>query len=507
MSIIRRSLDTFGRIISVPTANGTLIHSGVAAPVAGYEEIPGGADYRSADYEVTVQGLYSGGKTEPFVYFSKGADSYDKYDLIEGSLVLNSAKSYTDRLGAEKHSAVTVSIGGPTRVRVKVKPDAEHLTLPIQSVKVLPTSYGIKAKIVSSDSIEFMMYQPEKVAVVINYDQVIDNFETLASSQTQRTGWQDNALLTEEEAALKAAYTEGYKNPLFIIVLPEEENVPNKVDAGTLVVSPGTAPTQTQIDAATVVWFEPGVHDLSGLGAAPRYDTEINPGQTFYVEGGAYVLAKIRKFQTGADCFLRGRGIISGANHAWSTSLGAMIQGVDYITGLTLTDRACFSTQGGKEIEDCSYLGAWHGNNDGPDFLENGIIKNCLLLSHDDNLKPHSGTDADHLVIWQIDNGHPILPKEVFYGASLDVGKEISGWSVNDVDILCHSEFPVSPGGRALNSIFWYPRHSARCVPKLGDRECQDRVALNSKSISPTYTRFSRFLLSRLADILANGQR
>jgi hypothetical protein len=65
---------------------------------------------------------------------------------------------------------------------------------------------------------------------------------------------------------------------------------------------------------------------------------------------------------------------------------GSQVINIDNLTGVTITDRACFATYGGRRIEDVAMVGAWHGNNDGPDRTDNCVIRNCFLMAHDDNL-------------------------------------------------------------------------------------------------------------------------
>jgi hypothetical protein len=109
-----------------------------------------------------------------------------------------------------------------------------------------------------------------------------------------------------------------FKNPLFVMALPPETRVPEKDSPGTLVVNPGDNPTQDQMDQYKVVWFTPGVHDLSQMGSYPWHQTMINGGQRFYLEGGSYVMARFKKdTQTAGSASITGRGMISGINHEW----------------------------------------------------------------------------------------------------------------------------------------------------------------------------------------------
>jgi hypothetical protein len=129
---------------------------------------------------------------------------------------------------------------------------------------------------------------------------------------------------------------------------------------------------------------------------------------------------------------IMGRGMVSGIKHKWSTSTGAQINDIDYIRGIAITDRASFSTKGGRHIEDVSDIGAWHGNNDGPDFLDDCLVENCFLQAFDDNLKLNHNSRARQIVIWQQMNAHPIMVKEIRNNVTFAES------TVEDVDILAY---------------------------------------------------------------------
>lgn len=99
---------------------------------------------------------------------------------------------------------------------------------------------------------------------------------------------------------------------------------------------------------------------------------------------------------------------------------------------MTITDRACFGIYGGHHIDDIAMLGAWHGNTDGPDYLDDCLIENSFLMAHDDNLKLNNNTRAKHLVIWQLANAHAITVKELRDKVTF------SNSVVEDVDIIAY---------------------------------------------------------------------
>jgi hypothetical protein len=103
---------------------------------------------------------------------------------------------------------------------------------------------------------------------------------------------------------------------------------------------------------------------------------------------------------------------------------------VDSVMGIAITDRASFSLEYAHYIKDVMLIGAWHGNNDGTDFTDDCLIEDCFLVAHDDNLKLNNNTHARHVVIWQLQNAHPIMVKEMRDDITF------SNCIVEDVDIV-----------------------------------------------------------------------
>jgi hypothetical protein len=283
------------------------------------------------------------------------------------------------------------------------------------------------------------MDRPEKVVVMANYDQAWKIFEDRAVGHVPVQFWKSNFTTERYRPDFKGYLTrndltQGYKNPLFIMALPPEQNVPDINSPQTLVVNPGVNFTQQQLDSYKVIWFKPGIHDFSTMGTSPRFQLTVNHGQTIYLEGGSYVMARFRKSDTGSGlpAVIKGRGMISGMKHKWSTSTGGQLHGIDTVMGVSITDRASFALEYPRHVKDVSLIGAWHGNNDGPDFLDDCLIENCFLVAHDDNLKLNNNTHARHLVIWQLQNAHPIMVKEM--RDNITFANSI----VEDVDIVAY---------------------------------------------------------------------
>lgn len=430
--------------------------------------VPGGDEFSSPDYTVSIE---QNGVSHPsFVHYSFALDEYFRYHTWDKKLFQHNVTPPEKRTTVS-HSTAIFSFSGKITVRVTVKPDAKHISLPLTSARVLPSYYNIPCTIENGNTIVFTMDKPEKVAVIANYDEVWKVFEEKGKNHMPLKNWNTdyrNEIKRPDFQGMniQLSLSEGYKNPLFIMALPAETHVPEKNSPQTLVVNPGDKITQTQMDQYKTVWFSPGVHDLSKMGTYPWYQTMIKSGQTFYIEGGAYVMARFKKdpLLEAGSASIRGRGMISGIKHEWiigylkdgseeidiktivrnvfsSYHDGGQVIDVDTLSGVSVTDRAFFGITGGRLIEDVAMLGAWHGNNDGPDFLDHCTIQNCFLVAHDDNLKLNNNTHARHIVIWQLENAHPIMVKEVRNPVTF------SDCIVEDIDIIAYFNHIKGLGG------------------------------------------------------------
>ncbi len=398
-------------------------------------DVPGGKEYASPDYEVTVT---SGGESHrSFVHYSRGLKEYTRY---KWNLQPDETVTFNKRC-MSSHSAAIFSFSGTVTVRATVKKGAQHITLPLKSAKILPSSYNIPCSIENGDTIVFTLNRPEKVVVVPNYDEAWKVYAEKGVGHVPIQNWDADYAKERERASyhavnLKASLSEGYKNPLIILAHGPEREVPDRNAPATLVVHPGDKVTQAQLDRCDAVWFAPGVHDLSQMGAPPWHQTLLKGGQTAYLEGGSYVMARFKKNEvvgTGVVA-IAGRGVISGIKHKWVPSFaeGSQVINIDSLSGVSITDRACFGIYGGHTIDDVALLGAWHGNTDGPDYLDDCRIQNSFLMAHDDNLKLNNNTRAKHLVIWQSANAHAIMVKEMRDHITF------SDSVVEDVDIVAY---------------------------------------------------------------------
>lgn len=399
----------------------------------------------SPDYEVSV-------KTSSQTVFTN-IDTYFSY--CQREYVKNNADWSIDSVNlfdpSHKKPIASHSFAGfstadyPITVRVKVLGQAfapntyfdatTRFSYPLTSVRVIPSTYGISSTLIGNDTIEFTLDRPRKVLVVPNYEKGMDVFRNLAvgyipidSFETGKGDLPQN----HPSVNITQKVAEGFKNPLMFFArtadtFPQDLGFA-ETDPGTLVIHPGDRPTQAQLSAASVVWFKPGVHDLSRLGDARSYKTYIEAGQTYYLEEGAFVAIGPKKRPQpgrpdddpgGADCRLVGRGVITGINHFYG-GIGGFWHGngnaieINVIDGITFTDRANYGLTGGDLIQDVANLGAWHGNNGGVDFIDHCTVRDCFLTAADDNLKVSDHTTAENLVIMPLtDNAHSIMVHEM----------------------------------------------------------------------------------------------
>eukprot|EP00930_Biecheleria_cincta_P079279 TRINITY_DN6704_c0_g1_i2.p1 TRINITY_DN6704_c0_g1~~TRINITY_DN6704_c0_g1_i2.p1 ORF type:complete len:1202 (+),score=125.18 TRINITY_DN6704_c0_g1_i2:193-3606(+) len=201
--------------------------------------------------------------------------------------------------------------------------------------------------------------------------------------------------------------------------------VPDKTAAGTLIFTPST--TQAEINAATTVWFEAGVHDTGPQFAATNGQMHILESQTFYLEGGAYVFGNIAGAVDGGrtagkcqgnECAhnarILGRGVLSGAKRAWypGMPLSSLVQLSGWtqnavVDGVIFCDNDMHGVvPGGKSTIRNTKMWGWHWNNDG--FRPwGGDVSHSFLRPVDDAfyVSPSGAVNIDDVVIWPGWNG------------------------------------------------------------------------------------------------------
>lgn len=398
-------------------------------------DCPGGETFRSPDYEVSI--IQGEDTLENFVYYTFKKDTNIRYSWgLEPEDIF-----ITEDKGFLRSSMSIFSFNDPVTVRVKILDNAKYISLPLKSAKILPSSYNIPCAVKEGNIIEFKLDRPEKVIVFPNYEEAWDVYAQRGIGHVPIDSWTDNYQVEKNRSTyngtqLESALSEGYRNPLFLFAHAPEKRVPDPGAPNTLVIHPGDTVNQGLLANYDTVWFRPGVHTLSHLGESPWFQTYIEKGQTFYLEGGAYVKARFKGNTNGeGKTSIVGRGIISGIDLKWVANFaeGSQVITVDSVVGVTITDRACFGMYGGSYIGDVAMVGGWHGNTDGPDYVDNCLIENCFLQAHDDNLKINHNTHARHCVIWQGSNAHAIMVKETFRD-----GMTFENSVVEDIDIVAY---------------------------------------------------------------------
>jgi hypothetical protein len=358
-------------------------------------------------YEVAVQ--QNGLSQQSFVYLSSPLDNDEhNAEQVRTGVIKDINKNEmlkqfyfdgkTTDINAEQSVAWTCfSFSGEIEVVVKNKKEA------IRNFKILPSSAGIAATI-EGNSLKFRLSEPRKLAVVINGD---------------------------------------YLNPLFLFADAPEVAVPDKNAAGTLVIKPGdiSAALKEKAKKASVLWFEPGVHQI---GVA----FEIFSNQTIYLAGGAYLIGTLHGMMA-SNVSIRGRGVLSGDSisrekvfqmkshkdnsvrvfermkyHAinmlseenrqsWNTFADYPGKGCDNlnIEGITIASpRQFFIRAHGVPItvHNVKMVGSWPYNTDGFSGIgqANTTIYDCFFHCNDDAIYVSPNyCNVHHCTFWQGNNG------------------------------------------------------------------------------------------------------
>ena len=213
---------------------------------------------------------------------------------------------------------------------------------PVKSIKVLPTSFGIVPK-VHGNTITITIDEPKHVTVEVNGN------------------WQES---------------------LHIFANPFEKSVPEP-------------------DDPNVVYFGPGVHDLTSL--------SVGDNTTIYIAGGAYVRGGMDPDEkpgqvglrtmllptftlSGKNITIRGRGIIEQADIPRAKRrYPILVHDSQEVTieGIVLLDPSRWTVpikrSDNVHVDNIKIIG-WRGNSDGVDISssQNVLVENCFLRTLDD---------------------------------------------------------------------------------------------------------------------------
>ena len=177
----------------------------------------GDSTYESPDYEITVQ-QGSGPEIGSFACYSYMKNAYEVYNM-DGTL--REIIHPDGRNDPTSHTSTIFSFdGNPVTVRIKVKQGASHISLPLTSAKVLPSSYNIPCTIENGNTIVFTMDRPEKVIVIPNYDMVWGEYESLGQGHRSISSWREYGAQKQRRDyhdVNDTEISEGFKNPVIII--------------------------------------------------------------------------------------------------------------------------------------------------------------------------------------------------------------------------------------------------------------------------------------------------
>jgi regulation of enolase protein 1 (concanavalin A-like superfamily) len=205
------------------------------------------------------------------------------------------------------------------------------------------------------------------------------------------------------------------KHMLCIFINPPESGAPRITDPGVVVYSPDKP--QTELEAASVVYFPAGYHNLEeyqhpGDYISARGKLTLKNGQDLYMEGGAFLEGNI--YAGGDNSRISGRGILSMRQYQWKNSddydgydAGYIIHlGKNCIVeGIMCMEPPWHGIVGGSGnlIENIKFLG-WHSNNDGVRVGSGSEIRNSFIRAVDDDFYNFNIYVHD-MVLWKGHNG------------------------------------------------------------------------------------------------------
>ena len=264
----------------------------------------------------------------------------------------------------------------------------------VKSVKILPTSYGIKP-VFEGYAITFTLDNPGHLTVEVNGD------------------WHES---------------------LHIFANPFEENVP-------------------KADDPDVVYFGPGIHDLTSL--------KVSDNSTVYIAGGAYIRCGMgdaedtveirgRKrniptfFLEGKNITIRGRGIIDQSAISKSKRrYSIFVQNSDNITieGICIFDPSHWTipiqSSDNVHVDNIKIIG-WRGNSDGVDISNSRdvMVENCFMRTLDDAVVVKSFAGRG-----EVDNIHTrkcVVWNELAHSFSIgaEIRENVSNVLFEDCDVI-----------------------------------------------------------------------
>ena len=194
---------------------------------------------------------------------------------------------------------------------------------------------------------------------------------------------------------------------LMVFADPPETDVPDPEDAGVHLFSQAT--TQADVDAAELLYFAPGFHDLRGQ--FPEGILNMTEDSRIYISGGAFITGKFDTANRSDRTRIWGRGAISGRDYPWES--GQPISALIEASGNDVVIEGIFAMDNNKHgvvpgwsatLRRVKVWG-WHYNNDG--FRPwGGLVESCFTRPADDAFYV-GGRDlvVRDTVVWQSFNG------------------------------------------------------------------------------------------------------
>ncbi|KAK7100585.1 dextranase-like [Littorina saxatilis] len=209
---------------------------------------------------------------------------------------------------------------------------------------------------------------------------------------------------------------------LLVFADPPETQTPNKHDS-------------------SVLYYDVGVHDLSGQKALDAHIKEV------YLAPGAWVKGGFKS--TGNHAVkIHGRGVMDTSAYRWhdkrfSWALINLDNGDHHtVEGITLSDPCYFFVRALSDhntVRNVKMVGAWIYNNDGVSTGSDGVVEDCFIHANDDAIKLYKdGITVQRCVVWQAQNG------AVFQTGWWDA-RHMKHVKVSDVDVI-HTDWCTFKG-------------------------------------------------------------
>jgi hypothetical protein len=315
---------------------------------------------------VTYPGTYEGVTKSLFykVTLTQG-DVTEEIVVFQNDCPVDSERNSTNRFLGRTINWTQFSFFDSVIVEVQIL----NLTkIPLTSVSILPSRYGIKAEAIGDDKVRFTLRTPGQVSVEIGEN--------------------------------------GYKNGLMVFANPIETDIPDPSSADWKKLSNASAADLMNLSAYNALYFEPGVHNIGKFNVPDNIES-------IYIHGEAWVYGALNLNGSGnSNTKIYGRGVLSQAKfalrevHSIEATGGA--NGIK-VHGIVVADYKHFALRlitNDNDVNWTKIIGGWAFNNDGYAGYAGSSIKNSFIWANDDNIKLYrDDLVVENIVCWQLDNG------------------------------------------------------------------------------------------------------